>query len=744
MKKTFIILLSFTAFSAFAQESVWDALDKRQKDLKETVVSPEKKVEIPVDKKEAIPGTNKAVCTGNTQESLPLAFVSRLFQEAPAKIDIAHNPHSGTLKLTTAGMIDNCSSLLKWNLDKVSSADKVSYLVEAKFQKGENCKNNEAGVEVCEYTVTEKVGIESKDKKIFVEPNHRGLEACLKETGVMTAKGINPNAIHPTKTIEEFSGVKESGDLIFVSTGKPLSSVKPKYGKDFIKSEGCTHYENISDKAIRLVSAEESAAAARDAEAAKLIKDCTANDYYKLTEFIDRYEAYESDMVKVRNNLIIEAAKKAAKNISDGKYTDEDLKIIADFERYIVDPKIDYARSLYGELDELEGDAAKAKQAELKLALDEISKLNSAPYFTSANVEKLLKDGKFDEAEQVNSMKLMLQNHSKLGSKVNNVLQTPEQAMANVTRAKMEFHNALETQKEEYAIRTGQSSGHYALYAKLSEQVTADMQKVRENAAQSIQVEIACMTNSYEAKQICNQAGGKFCYAGYFRNANKCIQQGQEEIQYLQEWAKYSLEALAKKSKEFSEKAEHYKKLEAEGSRYVASQNGEEVEEAPEVQDPTKPPRRNQTADAGSNTFQYNVPQTQMGNIQQNNQQMVMQQQMMNQQQYNPWSQYTGGQFQQYPMANNYMGQSNYQWNNGYNMNMNNSFMGNNMMSGGGTFNYNVGNQNQMYNQNGMYNQYGMNNYGMNNSMYGQQGMYGSYSPYQAYGNYNMYGYMGR
>lgn len=736
MNKTVIFVLSFSAISAFAQDSVWDALDKRQKDLKEVVVKPGTTVIPEADKKEAIPGSKKAVCQGDKQESLPLSFVSRLFQEAPAKINIAHDPSRGTLKLTTGGMVDNCSPLIKWNLEKVASGDKVSYLVEAKFQKGQNCKV-EAGVEKCEYTFTEKVGIESKDKKIFVEPNHRGLEACLKETGVMSANGINENAIVATKNIEEFSGVKESGDLIFVSTGKPLSNMKPKYSTEYLKEEGCTKYENIADKAIRLVSAEEEAAVAREAEAAKLIKDCTVNDYYKLTEFIDKYEAYESDMVKVRNNLISEAAVKAAKNISEGKYTEEDLKIIADFERYIVDPKIDIARDIYGQMSELEGDAKKAKQEELKLALAEITKLNSAPYFTAANVEKLIKDGKFDEAEQINSMKLMLQHHSKLGSTVNKVLQTPELAMVQVARSKMEFQAALSTQKEEYAIRTGQESGYYDAYAKLSERITSDMQTVRDNVNKNIQIEIACMTNSQQAKQICNQAGGKFCYAGYFRNANKCIQQGQEEIQYLQEWGKHTLEALAKKSKEAQEKAEHYKKLEDEGSRYVASQNGEEAPATTtEVTDPLAPPRRPTTADAGSNTFDFNVPQGQGGD--QQAQQMYMQQMMMQQQQYNPWAQYSG-QSQQFPMANNnFMGQGNFQWNSGYNMNgmSGMGMMGMNGMAG--SFNYNSGVQGMQqpygqYGQQGMYGQYGM---GMQQQGYWNQ-------PYQAYGNYNMYGSMG-
>lgn len=721
MKKIALLVISFTAYSAFAQDSVWDALDKRQGDLREVVSKPSSDGSTVVaDTKEAIASSKRAVCNGSSQESLPLAFVSRLFQVAPAKVDVVYESNAQKLKLTTGGMIDNCSSLIKWNLDKVSSGGNVSYLVEAKFNKGPNCKV-EGGVELCEYTVTEKVGIESKDKKIFVEPNHRGLEACLKETGIMSATGINEKAIVTTKKIEEFSGVKESGDVLFVSTGKPLSNVKAKFG-DYVKSEGCTNYENLTEKPLRLVSAEEQAAADKAARAESLKKSCTVNDYYKLTEFMDEYQDYEANMVQVRNNLILKAVEKSAKAIDEGKYTEEDLKIISDFETYIVNPKVELAHALYEELEELTGDAKKEKEVALKAVLTDLEKLNSKPYFSGANIQKLVADGKFDDAEAINEVKLILSYNAALGKKVDKVLITPDSALVVAMKSQEKFKEAVAKERVDYKVRTGQGEGEYKAYSQAISGITAEMQSVQQKAARVIQIEMACMTNSYQAKMACIDGGGKFCYAS-FRNTTRCIQEGQEEVARIERVAQKKLALLTKTGKEYTEKAAHFKKLEAEGRRYIASQNGEEVKPFEEEEEPTK---RGSDFD---NTFQFNAPQ--MANNQQNPQmnQQWAQQNQMSQQAFNPWGQFMG-QSQQYPMANNFSAQGNFQWNNGYNT----GYAG--MMNNGMAGQFNMGG-NGMMGQQGMYMQqpYGM------NGMMGQQGGYWN-NPQQAYGNYNMYGNM--
>src|SRR5690606_4338782 len=57
-------------------------------------------------------------CIGEDQTSLPLPYLKSLIQEKNGPIDLLHDPRTGTLEVTAADMIGNCSSMLEWKLKK--------------------------------------------------------------------------------------------------------------------------------------------------------------------------------------------------------------------------------------------------------------------------------------------------------------------------------------------------------------------------------------------------------------------------------------------------------------------------------------------------------------------------------------------------------------------------------------------------------------------------------------------------
>jgi hypothetical protein len=697
MKKTFIAIVSLMALPVYAQ-SLLGTLNKHQSSLQppETEeTSPSRTSRSSRDEAGPITdisSTSAGLCEADEQTSLPLAYITSLIQSQEGKLDIGFDPREGSLKISAPDMISNCSSMLEWKLRAQTLDGKNTYAVEVKLKKT-IC---DADTGSCKYKIAMvEDGVFKEHKEMDFKPTLKGFEECLQKSGVVSEGKVNPKAIYSAPLMEKFKDVKQSGKLLFVSNGPSSALVKAKYGS-FDTINKCDHYEAIHPEVKALLSLEDEERQRLDAEASKL-KNCGINEYHKVADFIEKYEGYASVLGKVRDNLILEAAKKSAKAIQEGKYTDEDLKVIEDFSRYMVEPKIAEANALYAEMLELEGDAKKDKQTQLKGVLAEIATLSKSPYYLPAHTTKLVKDGKFEEAEKLHTMGLTISAHRRLGFKENNLIITPEVAMLRVAQGKASFEADLEIQKERYQIRTGQITGQSDLYNQLASRMRRNIEVRTENFHEEIRLEYARV-----------QPGG-YCYA-YFRNLQKCSQDSVQRIQELQNLLNHYNKVDSERAAEYDAKAKDYGALEAEGRRYIAVQNGEDYEEEvpQEVATPvdtTVPTPRPNNGSNGVYTFDYNQPnrpQQQPSAPQQGYPQYFQQNP------YQPQQQSFWGQQMQQP----YMGQQAY----GYGMQ---NGMG---MNGGYSFNWGGQAQQQQ-------------------PMYGQpqqQGYWGQ--PYSAYNMYSMYG----
>lgn len=734
MKKTLWILLSLVALPLHAQ-SILSTLNQHQNSLEPDAAaagSPTvKKSGAEVAPKAETSAIGGGKCEENDQTSLPLAYVTSLILAKNGKLDVSYDPHKGIVQVSAPDMIGNCSNMIQWKLkEQVIGGSKV-YAVEAQLKQGENCGDNG-----CEYKVAKVEGGAFKEwERITVKPTLKGFEECLQKAGVVNGGKVNHSGIYSAPLMERFPDIAESGKIAFVSHGPASALVKAKYGK-FDTIDKCDYYEPIVDGGKMILSAQDEERNRLDAEASKL-KNCSINEYHKVADFLEKYDGYASVLGDVRDKLILEAAKKAAKAIEEGKYTEDDIKVLADFDKYIVKPKAQQAAIIYNELRGLQGAEAEAKKAELKAVLAELKALNGKPYFQASHTKKLMNDGRFDDAEKMNTMKIVLDSYSKLGSTVDKVVVTPEIAANRVHNGRERFLNDLESEKEKYALRTGAETGREAYYRNLARRMRHNIETRTNNYREEIAEEYARM-----------QQGG-YCYK-YFRNTQKCIQDSMERIQELQMLLQKYNQVDSERAAEYDEKAKEYGKLEAEGRRYIAAQNGEEPPpeqpaEQPKPADTTMPTRR----DNNTYNFQYN-PQQQMGQQQMGQQQMGQQQPSMFQNMY-------GSLFQQPQYGNQYGG--------GYGSPM----MGQQAYSGFGgysaygyqpqSYNFNYGGaggygQQMGYGSPGGYGQPQMGGYG---SGFGQpqfggyggfQGSIGGYgqpsqgywgSPYQAYGGYSMY-----
>jgi len=651
-------------------------------------------------------------CTSNTQSSLPLTYVTSLIMEKNGKLDILHDKHRGEVSWSAPKMIGNCSGMIDWKFKKPMIDGKQAYAIEAAIKPGEDC--TDAG---CSYHVKKLVDGVPQNIKITLKPDLKGFEECLKQTGVVVDGKVQKDAIFPQQLKEKRSGVDQTGKLFFLSSGLMSSQTGGKYGPhEYI--DGCDHYETAHPNIKSFINLADAEKERLDAEAAAL-RECKVDEYGKLTEFIENYQGYADELGEVRDRLIMEAAKKAAANIESGKYTDDDLKVIADFHKYVVEPKVNLAVDLYDAAEQMEGDSQKAAIEQLNAVLGQLKILSQKPYFTSLHTQKLMNDGKFEDAVKMNDSNLVLQEYQKIGFGAGK--SSPKVAAEKVVSERAKLTASLPTIKENHLIKTGQ------LTTKSAEEL---------NDAETLRGWIQERTYNYNVEmmkwaQRIQQPNG-YCYK-YWRNTQKCIQESLAEIQRLQADLQFYNGVDEQRAKEHDVKAKDYQALEAEGRKYIAAQNGEPVptETTPEV-DTRKPATRPET-NPGVYTFDFN-PNGQG----QPNPQLIQQQAQMTPQMYqypaNPYAQNNMFQQQQNPYGiygqnQSFMGQQSYGYPNqmGYQMQ--------------GSYNFQMGG--------GMQNQYGYGGY-QQQPAYGGYQQFGGYpqqqqggywnNPYQAYNMNSIYG----
>lgn len=707
MKMFVAVLLSALTLPGHAQRLL-DALEKNQSEISPKPNSASGSATEPQVKVEPVSKTKTAgECKEPDQTSIPLRYLTSLIQEKGGSIEVSHDPRSGKISITSPEMITNCSSMIEWTPNARVVDGRKIYSIEAKIKKADEC--DEAG---CTYEIAKvEKGQFKQFEKVKVKPTLSGFEDCLEKSGVMTGGKLVKDAIYPGSVSEKFDGFKESGELLFVSHGPMSKMIKAKHDK-FVEVDKCDHYEKVTAAGIYLKSAEDEESERLAAEKAEIAK---CGEYDKISDFMERYQGYADDLNSIRDNLIIEAVKKASKNILSGKYSEEDLKALADFEKYIVQPKINLVNVLYAEAQGLEGPEKAARMTQIKAVMAQLASYMQKPMLTSQVVQKLEANGDFDGAAQTNGMRALIVSHARLGAKEGNVIITPAVAKERTDKLVAAYAKELAKKKEIYEVRTGQVTG----------KSKENLDKAR-RSQQYIQIRTQNFSQSIAEEYARIQQPNGYCYRSPFRNVQNCVQRSLAEIQRLQQEMIHFNQVDAKNGADYLQQAEMYSKLEKEGERYIARENGEDVGEEEDAH--TSPTSNNQGYNFDFSNYTQQVQQQAL--------QQSMQPQQGNMFQQNP--------YQQNPYQQNPYGQQNQ--------------MGNQMW---GQFNFSAGNQ------------YGYNNQQQGSFIqnpYGQQNQFGPYqtsmfgaqfqaqnpfmqqpnimspqqgywqNPYQAQGQYNMWG----
>lgn len=708
MKKNLVVLLSLFALPALAdmrselrahQKTIGNSAGGAAAVPKAGVTSSGPQVSAPMSRCEEVKGT-----------TLPLSTFLDSVLDADPKLNIDHDPRTGILTVSSAKMIGNCSSMLEWSMQNKQINARNTYAVSINFKKGTDCTfvKDAAGADTkeikdCKYKVTKKNGDTLTNDDMVFEPTLAGYKKCLADSGVLKPDGkVNEDGIFPEPVNYPFPNAKESGDVVFMSHGKPAVVEKAAYG-DFLLADGCDYFEKVSPQMVSVRSAEEVDNAALQAQADGL-KNCQLDQLQSLSDFLERNPAF-ANLAEHRERLLIQAAQDAAKKIAAGTASDEDLSVLDDFEKYILQPRIEQLKAMMDNLANASGPQKTAMQKQIDDLKKGLSAFINAPYFPATFVAKLVEKGNFDAAERLFGIRAQAAIFAKLGQKINNVDVTANEADKQISQARVQFGIQLETEKEKFAIRTGQSSGQAAALAQNAQQLRKDIQE----RIQNYNAEINSLAQKMQKE--CSQ---------YWVNKTTCAQKYQADIQALQVDLKQKTEADTSQASQFEAKAKEYQALEDQGRKAIAAANGEPVPQ------PSRTAVPNRTAASTQDNAAAQLAQLQQ---QQQQQMMAMQQQQM-QASMNQWQQQMMGasSMQQYPTMNagGFFGQQNMGMNNGFYsspyLSQQSNMMGMNPMMM-------MGQQNTGF--------YGGMNTGFNMNLGGMANT--GYSPYTM-GNYNLYG----
>jgi len=599
--KIYSLFFLFIANSLFADDPMLEGLKRRQEGLTEgtdssgrsgrvssqTVVKPSGLTTV----------SNNEPCIEQNQTSLPLSFLTGLIQSQDDSLKVNYDRGNSSLEISGRDMIGNCSPMLDWTLRQVDLKKKKTHALEVNFKRSSGCN---ASDDKCTYNVA-KVGSDGKVvwEEVEFEPSLEGFKNCLKHSGVMDDKNnVVESAIYKQPIKASFTGISESGDVAFVSRGPNSSQIGAKF--NLLDQNKCDYYEQINEKPVSIISAQDARNQALSEQAAELAK-CKSDDYKQVIGFMEQHEEFRNQLSGIRNTLIKEKAKKSAKAIGDKKYTSDDLNILDDFRTYIIEPLIQDLVTKYDLLEAAEDEATRdGLRKEIEKLKKDLTAYNKKPYFVKDHIDRLIKDGNFDEAEKVNTITIAIKTYSNLGNKKGKGTVTPDVARSRFDAQVKKFVQGLEREKEHYAIRTGEVTGTSAKFARRAKSLRFDIQLRTESYTEAI-------ANAYTRIQ---QPGGD-CYA-YFRNTQRCVQETMEYIQQLQAKLKHANQMDANQAAKYDERVKFYSKLEAQGRKYAA-ENGEEL--PPESEDelgdkgvdsmaPQSPP--------GVYSFQYNNPQSQV------------------------------------------------------------------------------------------------------------------------------------
>lgn len=493
-------------------------------------------------------------CLSRDKKTIPLSILSGMLRTRGDSLRVEHDIANGRLKIKSGPAVSNCSSMIDWNLRAPASGFN-DYVVEAKVK--------DCGGTSCPFTVVEVVNGEHVEKDINVAPTYAGFLQCLQETGAASASAVFDNAKVVRQNIDVSLPIANPNGRVNVYFGSQLPNVTPLYSE--VSQAGCYMIEEITRDGFSVASEEVLRSEEIERQAAVV---CRSQDYRQIQDFVDRYGATSLGLDRIARDLILTDVRALAdRSKNNESISNEDLSVIDDFQTGVIEPLVNRMSSLYNEIQRLSPNdpVRRRKQQELTELASKLESYGRAPYLTEADINKLMDQGRFDEAEILNGIRLTISNYSRLGGEINGRRITPSVAAQRVDDAKYNFSDSTRQRRVDYDVRTGRITGRSDYYRDLAAAHRRDIQDRNADFSQRIQEQIARATPP-----------GGVCYRMILSTSiQNCIQTARQSVERLQRqlasWNQEDLDIAT----DLDAKATRYAALEQEG-RGVAGSSGEQ------------------------------------------------------------------------------------------------------------------------------------------------------------------------
>lgn len=540
-------------------------------------------------------------CSPAAQKSVPLAFLNSMVGIRNASFRPVYDEVSGTLKLQAPDVASNCIRMLRFELSSPTSNIR-EYVIRARI--------DDCGSATCQYPVSRMVnGAVNDEGTVNVAPTFNGLIQCLRETGALNADGsANESNILRQNFEQTWNNVRPStgrADLVFASQeamGSSDDRIPAMYGS--LRAVGdCYVLERITPDARFVLASSE--ALEEDQLARQAADICRSGNRDQMADFLSRY-GDNSELGRVVGRALRDSILRDVQTLADAirnnrELRDADMSVLNEFQTRVIEPLVNRMTDLYNRIQRLPPNDPQRRrlQAELDELARELTAYSRAPYPTQADLQRLTRAGRFEEAETLNGIILTVSNFRRLGGEDRGARITPRLALRNVNEGKEDYTDEIRQQRVDWDVRTGRITGRSEHYSRLANAIERDIQERSRDIPLQIQ-------RQYERMQtVCPRMILQQSILQCIQAAQNCIARLQRQHQA---WDAQDRESIRR----LRSRASHYAALEAEAES-SGSSDDDERGPASEGQDalpedlPERNPTRGEVDDPGSSTYPLRV-----------------------------------------------------------------------------------------------------------------------------------------
>lgn len=631
--------MTFCGNSLASQQILQGLFDSQETQTERTV--PE--ISIPTSAPRTQVMTSAVQCLEKDQNSLPLKYFMGLLRNKGASLKPFHDSETSELTISGGPMIGNCNSMIEYKISEPGEG--LPYVFQVKI-KG-------CGQETCEYPV-KKINASNEivdSEKVKVAPTMNGFFECLKKTDVLKNGKINKAKIVVAEMKARQAGVDQSAELWFASHGPEAQRIGAAFstsGNKLTRND-CFYFEDIQKDGFKIFSMAEREAKKKEDVFKQL---CETNNYKLIDKRISEFSEVKSMqdvLIKVRNDLLVEEAKKIAKQIKESNdHSQLDAaktkEVLEDYNKYIIGPLKDELFGIYengiaikeGLYQQINKETNQDKKAQLiTLFMEKLNQLNKytkPPFPSASTVTQMISFQKKAPIDDENWFESALELNETVNTVISYSLPYEKMLKRYQSRKAHKFTSFpsvnFRSAKRQIAELQGKFARELSVKRKMvsdsdysrSRELSREASRVRETSSDNERIlrsEIANIEEQMRSDCCYIRSAGTFdqqCMSRYYyRNLQTCVAELEEDLQSCYSNIQRLNKANDRIAQSLETESRSWVSVEKERDRYYQTADDDEIDHTSQTQRAyTYNPRsREQIRSSFDNPYAQRLPASQ-------------------------------------------------------------------------------------------------------------------------------------